>query len=170
MPRGYWLYGVTAPRSGPRSGRNRRAACKIAGVKPPTRMLNGEDPTKFVISANIHRRMMNKGQQAIAVAMVYPETEVGGKGKKAAGTKAAESAGFSRKRLEDARVILKHAPDLAHQVLQGSEKFDVAYKAANLLKVDAATHDAQLADLRERHPDLADKVADEELTLDEALC
>ena len=48
----------------------------------------------------------------IAVAMVYPEAEERGRWKKAAGTKAAESAGFSRRLLEDARTILKHAPDL----------------------------------------------------------
>ena len=73
-----------------------------------------------ISAANIHRRMMTKGQQAIAVAMVYPETAVGGKGKKAAGTKAAESAGFSYRRLEDARIILKHTPDLPANVLSDS--------------------------------------------------
>ena len=57
-------------------GRNRRAACKIAGLTdPPTRMLDGEDPTTFVISANIHRRHMTKGQRAMAVAMIYPKPE-----------------------------------------------------------------------------------------------
>jgi hypothetical protein len=30
-------------------GRNRRAACKIAGVTPEVRQLNGEDPTAFVL-------------------------------------------------------------------------------------------------------------------------
>ena len=32
-----------------------KAACKIAGVEPSTRVLNDEDPTAFVLSANIHR-------------------------------------------------------------------------------------------------------------------
>ena len=35
-----------------------KAACKIAGVYPTTRELNGEDPTAFVLSANVHRRHM----------------------------------------------------------------------------------------------------------------
>ena len=52
-----------------------KAACKIAGVKPTTRELNGEDPKAFVISATIYRRHLTKGQRAIAVAMVYPNPE-----------------------------------------------------------------------------------------------
>ena len=77
---------------------------------------------------------MTKGQQAIAVAMVYPETGVGGKGKKAAGTKAAESAGFSYRRLAEARTVLEHAPDLAVNVLAGSSSLDDAYKTAREVK------------------------------------
>jgi hypothetical protein len=41
-------------------GRNRLEACKRAKFKPATVTLNGEDPTAFVLSANIHRRHMNK--------------------------------------------------------------------------------------------------------------
>ena len=63
-------------------GRNRRAACVIAEVEPEIRELNGEDLNAFVISANIRRRHLTKGQQAMAVAMVYPEPEKGGRGKK----------------------------------------------------------------------------------------
>ena len=48
-------------------GRNRRAACKLAGVEPSFRFLDDdEDPTAYVISANIHRRHMTKGQRAMA--------------------------------------------------------------------------------------------------------
>ena len=54
-----------------------KAACKIAGVEPTTRELNSEDPKAFVISANIHRRHMTKGQRAMAVAMIYPEPKRG---------------------------------------------------------------------------------------------
>jgi hypothetical protein len=45
-------------------------------------MLNGQDPTAFVLSANIHRRHLTKSQRAMATAMLYPEPEEGGKGKK----------------------------------------------------------------------------------------
>ena len=65
-------------------GRNRRAACKIAGVDPSTRALDGEDPTAYVLSANVHRRNLSTGQRAMAIAMLRPEPEKGGRGKKGA--------------------------------------------------------------------------------------
>ena len=37
---------------------------------------------------------------------------MGGRGKKSSGTKAAETAGFSYRRLAEARFVLNHAPDL----------------------------------------------------------
>ncbi len=52
-----------------------KAACKIAGVEPSTRVLNDEDPTAFVLAANIHRRHMTKGQRAMAVAKICFETK-----------------------------------------------------------------------------------------------
>ena len=54
--------------STPNSRRAVHAACKIAGVEPTTRELNGDGPTAFVLSANIQRRHMTKGQWATAKA------------------------------------------------------------------------------------------------------
>ena len=84
-------------------GRNRREACKIAGVKPTSRDLNGEDPKAFIISANIHRRHMTKGQLAMVVAMIYPEAEKTAPGKKSKDTtlfvaKSVSGAGVSKAR------------------------------------------------------------------------
>lgn len=50
-----------------------------------------------------------EGQQAMALAMIYPDAEKGGRGKKSEGGKAAESAGFSNRRLREARSILRLA-------------------------------------------------------------
>jgi ParB-like nuclease domain len=63
-------------------GRNRRAACELAKVEPEVRHLNGEDPKAYVLSANIHRRSLTPGQRAMAVAMIRPEPEKRGRGKK----------------------------------------------------------------------------------------
>ena len=40
------------------------------------------DPVAFIISSNVKHRHLNKGQQAMAVALAYPEPEKGGRGKK----------------------------------------------------------------------------------------
>jgi ParB-like chromosome segregation protein Spo0J len=47
-------------------GRNRLAACQLAGITPHYRILDS-DPTAYVLSANVHRRHLTKGQQAMAV-------------------------------------------------------------------------------------------------------
>ncbi len=81
-------------------GRNRREACKIAGVKPTTRVLNDEDPTAFVLSANAYRRNISMGQRAMAVAMLSPEPKK---------TKRKSKSGLlnvPKQRLSDAREVL----------------------------------------------------------------
>ena len=113
---------------------------------------------------------MTKGQRAMAVAMIYPEPEdahergkKGGQGKQLINSTA---LGFDKALLSHARTVLKHAPDLARQVLQGSAKLTAAHKAAKLIKVDSATQDTRLGELRERYPELADRVVEGELLLE----
>jgi ParB-like nuclease domain len=54
-------------------GRNRLAACKIAGVEPMIRTWEGDNPETYILSVNVHRRHIPKSVQAMAVALVYPE-------------------------------------------------------------------------------------------------
>src|ERR1700674_2668677 len=56
-------------------GRNRQEACRRAQVEPTYAALNGADPVAFIMSANVSRRHLNKGQQAMAVAFAYPEPD-----------------------------------------------------------------------------------------------
>ena len=146
-------------------GRNRRAACKIAGVIPDTRELNGEDATAYVLSANIHRRHMTKGQRAMAVAKIYPEPGRG-RGKK---DPAKETEKVSYSRIKVARYVLQYAPDIAPNVLNGLASLDDAYKAACERKKAATTEETKLADLGKRYPELADKVVEGELGIAAAL-
>ncbi len=126
-------------------GRNRRAACEIAGVDPTTRLLDGEhDPKAFVISANIHRRHMTKGQQAMAVAMIYPEAEKGGRGKKS--VKITEFK-FDASYLSHARTVLRHEPDLASLVINGSEKLEADYTTAKSRRDASSLQEPLLAEL-----------------------
>jgi ParB-like nuclease domain len=55
-------------------GRNRRMACQALGIIPDYVLLDGQDPVTYILSANIHRQHMNKGQRAMAVAKVCKET------------------------------------------------------------------------------------------------
>ena len=70
------------------------------------------DPIAYILSANVHRRHLSKGQQAMA----YPEaTEKGGRGKTAV-----SNTGVSGEYVTKARFVLRHAPDLADKVMAGS--------------------------------------------------
>jgi hypothetical protein len=80
----------------------------------------------LIVSTNIARRNLSKGQQAIALALMFPESEKGGRGKKSDAVKAIETTGFSRSRLDQARTILRHSIDLAHSVRDGGRHFDEA--------------------------------------------
>jgi hypothetical protein len=113
-------------------GRNRDRACEIAGIEPATVLFEGDDPRAYIIAANISRRHLTKGQQAMAVAMIYPVPEKGGRGKKK--TMDETSTLFSPKRLQLARTVLAHSPDLAQAVLAGSKLLDAAYDEARKAK------------------------------------
>lgn len=53
-------------------GRNRWAACKIAGVGPKTREYTGDEPTAFAVSLNDRRRHMGKSALAAVAAELEP--------------------------------------------------------------------------------------------------
>jgi hypothetical protein len=55
-------------------GRNRREACRRVGIVPGYILLDGQDPVTYILSANINRRHLSKGQRAIVVAKIYPES------------------------------------------------------------------------------------------------
>jgi hypothetical protein len=150
-------------------GRNRREACRIAGVQPETQELNGEDIEAYIISSNINRRHMSKGQQAMAVAIMYPEGEKGGRGKKINPSKNEEFKKISAGNISMARTVLQYTPGAVKSVMSGGTKLDKAYEEAKNEKDKAITVDTKLEKLRESDPDLATQVVEEVLALDDAV-
>jgi hypothetical protein len=55
--------------------------------------------------------------RAMAHAMLYPQAEQGGRGKKSEATKSAETSGFSVRRVQQVRAVLAHSPPIAIAVL-----------------------------------------------------
>jgi hypothetical protein len=108
-------------------GRNRLAACNLAGVPPRFETLNGHDPVAYIISANVNRRHLTEGQRAIAVVRASDFSNLEKSGER--GSVAAQT-GVSRPRLSEAAAIVEHAPDLADEVMAGTKPFSVAYKEA----------------------------------------
>jgi hypothetical protein len=118
-------------------GRNRDSACEIAGVEPATVLFEGDDPRAYIIANNVSRRHLTRGQQAMAVAVVYPVPEKGGKGKR---SRIQEGLDEPRKtfqnRLSQARIVFAYSPDLARAVLAGSKSLDAAYEEARKAELD----------------------------------
>jgi hypothetical protein len=144
-------------------GRNRREACRRAGIIPDHVLLDGQDPRAYIVSANIRRRNLTKGQQAVLVAKIYPEPEKGGRNKNAVIT-----TEFSSGLLSHARTVLRHAPDLAEHVINGSLSLDKAYEEARIRKGRADTHEARFNALKAAASDLAELVVEGQLNLEEA--
>jgi ParB-like chromosome segregation protein Spo0J len=126
-------------------GRNRWAACKIAGVEPKTKEYTGDEPTAFAVALNDRRRHMNKGALAAVAAELEPffakdakrrQQEAGrehGRGQKVvqkieqpitandrkAVSVAAASVGVNRQYVSDAKKVKQEAPEVFEKLKAG---------------------------------------------------
>jgi ParB-like chromosome segregation protein Spo0J len=126
-------------------GRNRWAACKIAGVEPKTKEYTGDEPTAFAVSLNDRRRHMNKGALAAVAAELEPhfaadakrrQREAGkehGRGQKVvekvpqpmekpaikAREEAAKSVGVNDRYVSDAKKVKAEAPEVFERLKAG---------------------------------------------------
>jgi hypothetical protein len=141
-------------------GRNRREACRRAGVVPHHIRLDGQDPVTFILSANINRRHMTKGQRAMVVAKLYPDRTSRGQ--------SSVTEGISYERVSLARFVLRHASDPANSVTNGSISLDNAYEEARIRKGRADIHESRFESLKAAASDLADLVVEGQLKLEEA--
>lgn len=56
-------------------GRNRYEACRIAGKEPDFVNYTGDDPFRFIISLNLHRRHLDESQRAVIASRVANMTQ-----------------------------------------------------------------------------------------------
>ena len=129
-------------------GRNRWAACKIAGVEPKTKEYTGDEPTAFAVSLNDKRRHMNKGSLAAVAAELEPffaedakrRQRVSGGDKKSelvksvvekipqpidrpaskAREEAAKSVGVNDRYVQDAKKVRAEAPEVFQRLKAGT--------------------------------------------------
>lgn len=141
-------------------GRNRYEACEIAGVDPKFEKLNGHEPKSFILSMNVQRRHMTPSQLAVATAMIYPET---------AKEFHMKHEGVRRAELSKARTVLRHSRSMAEAVLAGTKMLGVAYEEVRLAEGRTSNETIRMAKLRETRQDLAERVSQGEITLDDAV-
>ncbi|MCX5406613.1 ParB/RepB/Spo0J family partition protein [Streptomyces sp. NBC_00335] len=143
-------------------GRNRLAACEIAGVEPHFTTYDGNDPIRLIFSANAVRRHLSQGQRSMILAMARSFSE------HSLRTHAKLHA-ISLTRLSNATTVLQYSPDLAEQVRIGSIRLDAAYDIARQHKARRAVDKSRHELLCQHAPDLAEQVSEGLLTLDEAI-
>ena len=149
-------------------GRNRLAACEMAGVKPTTVAFDG-DPIAFVLSANVARRHMTTGARAMATAVVLAGNGQRRDGRWAYGVLANDEDSNSstwRVAMAQAGVVLDVTPEMAPAVIAGAKSLHAAHADAVAARKAADTYEARFARLT---PELASQVRDELLSLDDAI-
>lgn len=99
-------------------GRNRWAACMIAGVDPKTKEYKGDEPTAFAVSLNDRRRHMNKGSLAAVAAELEPFF--------AADAKRRQRASGGDKVSEKARAVVEKVPQPVSQKVSPKAREEAA--------------------------------------------
>lgn len=147
-------------------GRNRLAACDLAGVDPVFDIYEGDDAQGLVISLNVTRRHMTTSEKAMAAARMAPD------GRAVSGKSAryvADRFSISERTVKMARALISEAPDLASRVDAKAESVAAAYEVLKERRTIGNSTEAKMAKLRSEAPDFADAVAEERMTLAEAL-
>lgn len=148
-------------------GRNRAAACELAGIEPAYVTHDG-DPIAYVLSANVSRRHMTTGARAMATAVVLAGAgkRRGGRWKRGALATTESGTTAWAQRMTEAGLVLDVCPELAPAVISGAVTLHAAHADAVAARQAAESYEARFA----RLPDeLAAQVRDEALTLDDAL-
>ena len=152
-------------------GRNRWAACKIAGAEPKTKEYTGDEPTGFAVSLNDRRRHMNKGSLAAVAAELEPffaadakrryEHTVGRPNKSVekvppiiasqpkAREEAAKSVGVNDRYVQDAKKVKTEAPEVFERLKAGKitmqdAKREVAKKPTDDWRQDERDRQAEV--------------------------
>ena len=162
-------------------GRNRERACEIVKVEPTYTVFEGDDDAvrAYIADVNLERRDLKKGQKAMVLARLYPEVKRG-RGNIDPARKTLDSSDFSQVRLREARQVLAHSLSLAEDVLHDRIGLDAALvqvrkeqgeRDAKIREEQGrrAEIDAKMARLHQRAADLAERVTEECMGLDEAI-
>jgi hypothetical protein len=117
-------------------GRNRSAACRIAGVEPRFETYTGDDPDGYALAANGQRRDMSKSRKAMVAARSLLVTN-----NSMSANAAAKAIGVSQSLMAKAVVVLNHVPELVDDVIAGTTPLDEVYRIARSRKAPGLDED-----------------------------
>lgn len=173
-----WLYDDPDHGTVILDGRNRAAACALAGVQLQTRTYTGPDPIRFAVSVNMQRRHLTAGQKAAVAFEVLPLYEEAGRKEMARAVaeenrRRAEREAAERSKSQPTLDANPGVADLPHLEPTAKPKQKKARAPISRDKAAEATGTsgravAQFKRIAEQAPDLADKVKSGEIALDRA--
>lgn len=135
-------------------GRNRLAACAESGTAVRTRYYDGDDPISFVVSLNVTRRHLNEGQKAfIALELVPLYQEQTEKSRRAAISVSRSAVSKTTADRQESQPKPRN-PESTH-------------RAAALVGTSGRSV-ARAKRIKEKAPDLQEKVESGELAIDRA--
>jgi hypothetical protein len=143
-------------------GRNRLAACELAGVEPRFVAYDGDDPDGYAAAVNLTRRHLNKGQRAmlaVRAGLLFKNSQ----------TDVAADLDISQSRIAYASTIQAHAPALGDLVIRDKMSLNDAYTEARERKKIADVVAIERQWLVDRHPAIFDRLERGALTHPEAV-
>lgn len=163
-------------------GRNRREACRQAGITPHYRIFEGDEyEIKAFILDSDNRRHNRRAQRSMRLAFMFPEeTKRGGdrRSENFKGHTCPLKTERERKDLNIARFVRQHNEPLARLILKGHPNYTLT-KAYEEVKAEVEERERKaeeerqklerLTSLRSEFPDLASLVDEGRIYLDEAI-
>jgi ParB-like chromosome segregation protein Spo0J len=146
-------------------GRNRLAACELAGVEATFTSYDGDDPDGYALAVNGQRRAQTKGQKALVAAAYLNDLNQKRKTQRAV----AQALGVTEALISQAVLIGTYAREQSAAVMVTGAGFADALRTATERKREAEEAKAKLERLRVGAPDLLSLVDEERMSLDDAL-
>jgi ParB-like chromosome segregation protein Spo0J len=138
-------------------GRNRLAACELAGVEPRFETYKGDDPDGYALAVNVQRRMLTEVQRAQVIVDAVPD-EVFNSNTRGLGSQLAAEHDARRSAVVKAMTIRRHLPERDRKAVRdGTAPGEATYRKALAVR-----------DVEAEAPDLAGQLAAGDLSLDQA--
>ena len=159
-----WLYQDPDAGTVLLDGRNRVAACRLAGVEVDSRFYTGDDPLSFSISQNMMRRHLTPGQKAGVAARAEPLYAA--QAKQRSGGRPRKDAA---KPVADLPQVISPTPDLDQPAAKPPKKrAPLARDLAAAATGASGRGTAQFKRVEQKAPDLAAQVMAGAMALDRA--
>lgn len=129
-------------------GRNRLAACELAGITPIFEVRDA-DPIALILSHNMQRRDLTQAQKAHIVVMAFSDSKLESK-------EVARIAGLPPSRIAEAATVARFLPESSAAIIAGTQKHAPAYENAKAEKERLARINLERAQLQREAPELLD--------------